>query len=305
MISPLDSTSVEAKSVPEQLADASILEGGPGIFEGGPGFVEASPIALEATPIGDPFLVRKGVPIITQTGFPPGGWDPVLKAWAIASSFAARTQWISECDPGPPDDSKEALALEIQALLRWIELGKIGSVRSKRRNEIAAQAADVTPYWMNVLATSPSSRPATFDLVKIGIHVGGIIASYFKLKYMRARPVQVCAQVMPALMTPPHPSYPNGHALQAFMVAKCAGAAAPAMDATCRALADRIAENREVAGIHFPSDTEASRRIAGKAFDLLASIAEFKTVFQEAQNEWTGAKSDPLPKTGGEEHVRS
>jgi hypothetical protein len=34
-------------------------------------------------------------------------------------------------------------------------------------------------------------------------------------------------------------------------------------------LADRISRNRELAGLHYPSDTEAGRELAAKIFPLL------------------------------------
>jgi acid phosphatase (class A) len=51
------------------------------------------------------------------------------------------------------------------------------------------------------------------------------------------------------------------------------------------ALADRIGENREIAGVHFPKDTEAGRHIARQAFQLLKKCPTFSQVLEAARSE--------------------
>jgi len=45
-----------------------------------------------------------------------------------------------------------------------------------------------------------------------------------------------------------------------------------AMATDLQALADRIARNREIAGLHYPSDTQAGIDLAGKTHTLLGSL---------------------------------
>jgi class 3 adenylate cyclase len=79
------------------------------------------------------------------------------------------------------------------------------------------------------------------------------------------------------------PSYPSGHAIQSFLIARCleqvvpvplgTAAALPDGQSPFRLLAERIAKLREVLGVHYPSDTRAGRRVAGLAFSLMMRCA--------------------------------
>jgi hypothetical protein len=115
----------------------------------------------------------------------------------------------------------------------------------------------------------------------------------------RARPSQVCPALMPPVPVPGHPSFPSGHATQAMLMAFCAEAAmadpakvtipTPLQDAwrpLLQTLAGRIARNREIAGLHFESDTNGGLELAAKAFEKLSGGANFKTVQVAASKEW-------------------
>jgi acid phosphatase (class A) len=52
------------------------------------------------------------------------------------------------------------------------------------------------------------------------------------------------------------------------------------------ALASRIARNREIAGVHYPSDTAAGRDLAAQLFAALDGVATFKAQLAAATAEW-------------------
>jgi membrane-associated phospholipid phosphatase len=90
---------------------------------------------------------------------------------------------------------------------------------------------------------------------------------------------------------PGHAAYPSGHATQSFLIARCLAAAveggpsalaSEALDA----LANRIARNREIAGVHYPSDTAAGRDLAAQLFAALDGVATFKAQLAAATAEW-------------------
>jgi hypothetical protein len=74
-------------------------------------------------------------------------------------------------------------------------------------------------------------------------------------------------------------------------VMECAGrdlssGYAAALDLSMRALARRIARNREIAGLHYPSDSTAGRRLALIVFDQLCEIDRFREAIGAAAEEW-------------------
>src|SRR5690348_3706406 len=195
-------------------------------------------------------------PIVVGGHFPELGWDPALRAQVVLAEFAA-SDWQS-VDPGPPDDSPDFLLREITAMVSPAMLLQ----RNRRLAEIIAQAEDASIYWADMLMLTVSARPWTCCLIAIGQAIGQLVAMHFKYKYMRARPVQVYPAIMPPVTTPAHPSYPNSHALQSHLMSLFVAAACPALNDPLMALADRVGENRIIAGLHFPSDTDASVAMA-------------------------------------------
>ena len=53
-----------------------------------------------------------------------------------------------------------------------------------------------------------------------------------------------------------------------------------------KALALRIAQNREIAGLHYPSDSRAGRRLAEIVLRELAAEPTFQKAIREAAKDW-------------------
>jgi membrane-associated phospholipid phosphatase len=92
---------------------------------------------------------------------------------------------------------------------------------------------------------------------------------------------------------PGHAAYPSGHATQAFLIAHSLAAIFPAkskpgIDLALQALAARIARNREIAGLHYASDTAAGIELAGAIWRTLKDGNEFKILSAAAKKEWEG-----------------
>lgn len=86
---------------------------------------------------------------------------------------------------------------------------------------------------------------------------------FYKKLYNRARPVQVAPQIVDALYstTADTPSYPSGHAFQAYYAAKLLSQWKPEMKKEWEAIAERVANIRIIAGLHYPSDRDFARRL--------------------------------------------
>jgi acid phosphatase (class A) len=98
----------------------------------------------------------------------------------------------------------------------------------------------------------------------------------FKRKFLRPRPwIEIGAELAP-LMMPPHkfypgqPAYPAGHATVAWMVAYLFGKhGTPSQKAKLEAAAAQVALNRVIAGVHYPSDSEAGRKLAEQIVSIM------------------------------------
>ena len=86
---------------------------------------------------------------------------------------------------------------------------------------------------------------------------------YYKRLYNRARPVQMAPEIVDALdsTTANTPTYPSGHAFQAYYAAKLLSKWEPARKKEWEDIAERVANIRIIAGLHYPSDRDFARRL--------------------------------------------
>ena len=90
--------------------------------------------------------------------------------------------------------------------------------------------------------------------------------NFYKKLYNRARPFQVAPQIVDALYstTANTPAYPSGHAFQAYYAAKLLSQWEPAREKEWEAIAERCANIRIIAGLHYPSDRDFARQLVEK-----------------------------------------
>ena len=145
-------------------------------------------------------------------------------------------------------------------------------------------------YFLSEL-TGPQTRPHTTTIMAVAMAVGHMVGMYWKDHYKIARPVQLFPALNPLITTPGHPTYPSNHSLQAHLIAHALGSvfsasAKLAMAVQLFAMAARIAENREIAGVHFPDDSDAGEELASDIFPLLDAVPSFVALQDLAKEEW-------------------
>ena len=101
------------------------------------------------------------------------------------------------------------------------------------------------------------------------------------------RPSVLEPDIEPIIDVPPHPAYPSGHSTQLYFFAYVLSELVPSEREGFLEKAARVAKNREIAGVHYPSDTEAGRMLARQFVDLLFQNAEFNALFEQARTEWS------------------
>lgn len=111
-----------------------------------------------------------------------------------------------------------------------------------------------------------------------------------KYKQLRARPYHLEASLKP-LARIGSPSFASGHTLWAFIQAFIWSEIIPEKQKDFIALAEEIRRSREILGIHYPSDNEASRQVAFKMLQHYFKSEAFKKDLEAAIGEWNAKKS--------------
>jgi len=117
--------------------------------------------------------------------------------------------------------------------------------------------------------------------------------SFFILKYKkhfsRARPSQLRPDLDLAIDNPRHAAYPSGHATQSYAAALILSKIDAENADKYLDCARSIAYRREIAGVHYPSDSKAGQILAKKIVNKLLERPEFQTELQQAKESFIKA----------------
>lgn len=104
-----------------------------------------------------------------------------------------------------------------------------------------------------------------------------------KKVYARPRPTDLDETLSVVIDVPAHAAYPSGHAAQSYIVALILAEFDPKHAEEYLQFARDIAHRREIAGIHFSSDSVAGRKLAVDVLAELHKSETFEIKFQEAK----------------------
>jgi hypothetical protein len=233
--------------------------------------------------------------------YPARNWSAEWFSWLALIEFAAGGWQGMGINPltNPPAPFKQYWPTWVpfpppNPLIDWTtkaadvgpELAHLATAAANERadalDEILSQANEFISYFLNLLTANPGAYPQTTKVLTIASQVGTFVAMFFKGRYKRPRPSELCPALLPPIEVPGHASFPSGHSTQAHLMALCVNDIFNALPQKnvilddCWTLANRIARNREIAGLHYPSDTEAGKAIALATFPVLqASVPIF------------------------------
>ena len=94
---------------------------------------------------------------------------------------------------------------------------------------------------------------------------------FHKKHFNQLRPAELAKSVGIDLMhdslsSASSPSYPSGHAAQAFYLAHCLSDIFPGLSRELYAIANMVSESRIDRGVHFPADIEGGKALARKMY---------------------------------------
>lgn len=128
--------------------------------------------------------------------------------------------------------------------------------RQLRGGEILAQISAIDAFIGSVLGMTPESHPWTVLLMQVVADAIAGPVHALKAALHIQRPAELNAKVMPLIAVPGHRSFPAGHAAYVFALALILPTVVNRSEAfqDLLNLALGIADNRVVAGLHYPVD---------------------------------------------------
>jgi acid phosphatase (class A) len=112
---------------------------------------------------------------------------------------------------------------------------------------------------------------------------------YYKYKYSRIRPYKLDPRLK-NLQETEWEAYPSGHAGNSYVAAFVYQELAPEFTDVFVKDALDMAHSREILGVHYPSDSEASRILARDLVNLLLQNPKFQAELGEAKEEWKSVR---------------
>lgn len=129
---------------------------------------------------------------------------------------------------------------------------------------------------------------------------------HHKNKFQRPRPTQLSPNLLPPVDVPTHSAFPSAHATEAWTLAFCVqevmdraaaslGDPIPSLlgNLPLHRMAERITRNREVLGLHYPSDGVAGKTLAGETFRIMKTCTLANRLINQAAIEWNEYKTAP------------
>lgn len=225
------------------------------------------------------------------TQFNPDAWDKgYLALIDEETSFVSQT-WSRSVALNWPPAGADA---------EWKEVAARAPDRTARQQEILDEDKDLEgALWPLIHALGISGAtaanwtqklPATWHLLLVATFDLRPGLFQLKLKFNRGRPIhvpgaQIGQTVIPA---PGHPAYPAGHAAQgqmALLLLRDGVRVKPGLITGIQSAAERVTDNRVVAGIHFPSDSVAGQQVADQFVPMLLASGPFRQLCDDARNE--------------------
>jgi membrane-associated phospholipid phosphatase len=244
-------------------------------------------------PTGTP--IRNKLLALTRK-FGDRAWSATWWANLVLHDFVA-TGWRSTTDEVMDTESNNVNVAVTLAELHDLTVS-VGE-RGFAIGEILSQDVEFTTDFMALLTITPGSHPNTYRVLQVASLIGSYAVLYYKGLYNRPRPSQLCPALLPPIPVPGHASWPSGHATQAWLkallieyvldevpISQLSGADRAVLSSNLRTLATRVARNREIAGLHYPTDSAAGRKLAATIAPFLTGMLTYPTGPKAGEKTW-------------------
>jgi acid phosphatase (class A) len=212
-------------------------------------------------------------------------------AWGREANYVAPSKIVWELVlPPPPAPDSKAQQADLQAVL------DAQRKRSKSEAEASRADAQISAFRIgDVLGPqfTAENLPFTAEFLRRATADMGDAITSSKKHFNRPRPYVVSNKVKPTIDPPGGGSYPSGHSMFAHLNGILIAAMVPERASEIFERAERYANHRIVAGVHFPTDVQAGRILASVIANALLQEPQFRADLQRATSEVRAALGLP------------
>ncbi len=212
-------------------------------------------------------------------------WDPKKIEFIYHIATTTREELLAHILlPPPPENESTTTRAELAQMHVWADARTPESIAAiKHEDQFNSEMVFGPLYFSDFFHATAS--PATDRLIQFIYAEYDPIIMDLKKQYDRVRPSYLDPSLTTVIPVPGHPAYPSGHASQIFMLAHILSELLPEARESFFEDAYEVAHNREIAGLHYPSDTEAGRVLAEQFFEIFRKRPYSEVLFEQARVE--------------------
>lgn len=188
----------------------------------------------------------------------------------------------------PPLNASKITIKELEILHQYAK-------ENRTDEQVLKIKREATGEFVNMFIAAPvihdNLAKVSHDILKFADEECQYFVVKYKKRFARARPSQLAPDLKLVVPNPGHAAYPSGHATQSMLSAMILGAIDPLNKAIYIQYAKDIAQRREIAGVHYPSDSAAGQKLAGGILVALMKLPDFKQNLTKAVLEFNTLKN--------------
>ncbi|MDF2182519.1 phosphatase PAP2 family protein [Neptuniibacter sp. CAU 1671] len=215
--------------------------------------------------------------------YPDSAWDPRVLTTLQKGPLYLGTE-VEFNLPAPPANDSATTRQELETLREYQKHGRSQEQIEKIYAEAAA--GEFSEIYLEGGPFTPAMKRAAAHVLKMADHESQYFIIRDKHRFARPRPSQLATDLTLVVDNPGHAAYPSGHATQSMLMSLIAAEIDPAHAEEYERYAKSIAQRREIAGVHYPSDSEAGQLLAKRLLPALMNVPDFKEALTEAQNQF-------------------
>ena len=210
-------------------------------------------------------------------------WNPEYLAYTQKSPLLLGPDWQQHIvlEPPPADDAEQTKQ-ELATLLTLIPR------RAAAEKQMQAER-DVNEFLLGGIRYGElmdvQRFPATKALLDAVYHDVSVAVFTLKQQFDRVRPSYLEPELELQMPNPGHPAYPSGHSTCAHTMALVLSDLVPERKAAMWQDAGGVAFRREVAGVHYASDTAAGQELARQIYARLQKSEQYLALLEQARME--------------------